>query len=109
MPCIDINPMLDALEKRKVDPRKSIAQVQGSGQAGTTLRISHLNEKLWMADTLYVGMVGFVPLESYEPSEDPIEISIYPPMITSGMYQNMGRPFHNGECITRGPVMPKEN
>ncbi len=104
MPCIDVNPMLDALEERVVDPRKVIAQVWGAGQAGCSLWIERLTEKLWMTDTLYFGMWGFVSVDNHEPTDGPIEIKIYPCIIPSGMYQNIKESPANGTTITRGPI-----
>lgn len=108
MPCTDMNAMLDALAVRVVDPRKIIAQVHGAGQVGTKLWISGLNEKLWISDTMYVGMWGFSCKQTYDPSEEPIEIEIHPAIIPSGNYRNIGESFANGASITRGPAVKDE-
>lgn len=103
MPCTDINNMLDELGNRQVDQRKIIANVHGANQAGSSLWIKGLNEKLWMSDALFIGQCGFLSLDTHEPSTDPIEIRIHPPFIPSGVYQNVSRSPHNGDGITRGP------
>jgi hypothetical protein len=109
MPCTEIGPMMEAISRRVVDPSKPIAQVHGAGQAGCSLWIRGLNEKLWISDTLYFGMWGFVVTATYEPSDDPTEIRIFPCIIPEGKYegkyQNIAESPADGTLITRGPQM----
>lgn len=104
MPCIDINPMLDALEKRICDQHKAIAQVYGAHQAGRSLWIRGLTEKLWMTDLLQVNGWNFIATETYEPSDEPIEIEIYPPIIPTELWRNIDTSPANGADIRRRPV-----
>ena len=105
MPCTDIEPMRDALEKRIVIKRRAIAQVDGANQAGCTLRIRGLDEKLWVSDLLYIGMCGFTVRATYEPFDGKSqEISVHPCFIISGQYKNIDGSPPNGALIRRWPT-----